>query len=191
MEENDEDLLERYKTGETEALSILIERYRRPLYSFILKMSSSPSDADDVFQEVWLRVIHKAGAYRRDRFRGWVYRITHNLMIDRSRSHRPTVSLNQAGDDVQGGTWIDGLRSKERSPSVAALGNEMAGSIRAAVARLPPEQREVFLLRVENDVPFKDIAKAQGVSINTALARMQYATLKLRKLLHETLKTVG
>jgi RNA polymerase sigma-70 factor (ECF subfamily) len=184
VDENDEDLLDRYKAGDTEALAVLVERYRRPLYSFILRMSSF-SDADEIFQEVWLRVIHKAGAYRRDRFRGWVYRITHNLMIDRARGRQPTISLDQLGDNGQGAPWMEGLQAKERSPSAAAKGTELGRHIRAAVEQLSPEQREVFLLRVENDIPFNEIARVQGVSINTALSRMQYALAKLRKLLHE------
>ena len=185
LDENDEDLIARYAKGETDALSVLFERYRRPLYGFVARMSPSAADADEVFQEVWLRVINKAKTYRKDRFRGWLYRIAHNLMIDRSRCRKPNVSLDAATGDEGTETLVDRVPSKGRSPSDAAEGAELRASIQSAVARLPPEQREVFLLRTEGDVPFKEIAQMQGVSINTALARMQYAISRLRKLLHE------
>lgn len=184
VDDNDEDLIERYVAGETEALSVLVERYRRPLYGFITRMVSSPSEADEVFQEVWLRVINKAGTYRKDRFRGWLYRIAHNLMIDRSRCRKPTVSLDAVTGDESGSTLGDRVPSTERMPSAIVAGTELAERIRAAVDQLAPEQREVFLLRTEGDIPFKEIAVVQGVSINTALARMQYAVNRLRKLLH-------
>ena len=106
-------------------------------------------------------------------------------MIDRSRCRKPNVSLDAATGDEGTETLVDRVPSKGRSPSDAAEGAELRASIQSAVARLPPEQREVFLLRTEGDVPFKEIAQMQGVSINTALARMQYAISRLRKLLHE------
>jgi RNA polymerase sigma-70 factor (ECF subfamily) len=184
VEDSDEDLLDRYKAGDTGALALLVERYRRQLFSFILRLSISPSDADEVFQEVWLRVIRKIDSYRRDSFRGWVYRITHNLAIDHIRLRQKTVSLDVPGGG-HGGIWMESLPGHERSPAAALRGRELEGRIRAAVAQLPLEQREVFLLRMEGDVPFHEIARVQRVSINTALARMHYALGKLRTLLHE------
>ena len=185
MEDSDEDLLDRYKSGDVGALAILVERYRRQLFSFILRMAPSAADADEIFQDVWLRVIRKAGAYRRDCFRGWVYRIAHNLLIDHSRRQKITVDPSVPGDDGQNGTWVDNLPARERSPAAAAQGNEVQARIQLAVSQLSPDQREVFLMRVEGDIPFREIARSQGVSINTALARMHYAVCKLRKLLHE------
>jgi RNA polymerase sigma-70 factor (ECF subfamily) len=190
VEDSDEDLLDRYKSGETDALTLLVERYRRQLFSFILRMSSSAADADEIFQEVWLRVIRKAGSYRRDCFRGWVYRIAHNLLIDHSRRRKMTVVPTMPGDDMPQGLWVDRIPARERSPSDAAQGNEMQVVIGQALSQLSAEQREVFLMRVEGDISFREIARVQGVPINTALARMHYAVCRLRKLLHEERKTM-
>ena len=185
MELTDEELLEQYVSGQTEALAELLERYRRPLFSFILRMVPSSADADEVFQEVWMRVIRKAADSRRDRFKGWVFRIAHNLLIDRARSRRPMASLDEpiGGDTEQ--TLAERVPSGGVAPNMAVEGRDLGRRIQAALAMLPPEQRQVFLLRTEGDVPFKDIARLQRVSINTALARMQYALAKMRQLLEE------
>jgi RNA polymerase sigma-70 factor (ECF subfamily) len=152
-------------------------------------MAVSEHDADEIFQDCWLRVIRKADGYRRDRFRGWVYRIAHNLMIDHVRRRKSTLSMDvPAGGD--GLTLADSLPAPNRSPSDDALGNELAVRIRQAVDRLAPEQREVFLLRTEGEVPFREIARIQRVPVNTALARMQYALQKLRVILHDD-RTTG
>lgn len=190
VDENDEDLLERYVKGDTEALSVLIERYRRPLYGFILRMAASAHEADEIFQEVWLRVIRKASRYRRDRFRGWVYRIAHNLMIDYARRRKPNLSLDMPTGGAEGLTLAESLPSRERSPADEAKGKELERRIRQAVSQLTPEQREVFLLRMEGDVPFREIARIQRVPVNTALARMQYALHKLRAMLREEKQAV-
>jgi RNA polymerase sigma-70 factor (ECF subfamily) len=184
MDENDEALVERYARGETEALGLLFDRYRRPLYSFVLRMSPSREEADEVFQEVWLKVIKHAKSYRKDRFRGWVFRIAHNLMIDRARCRKTDWSLDAPVDEGEDETtWVDRVASTGRSPSATLSAKELAAEIQSAVGQLAPAQREVFMLRVEGNVPFKEIAKIQRVPINTALARMQYAVNRLRRML--------
>ncbi len=190
VEHSDEDLLDRYKSGDTDALTLLVERYRRQLFSFILRMSASAADADEIFQEVWLRIIRKAGSYRRDCFRGWMYKIAHNLLIDHSRRRPMTIVPSMPGEDTQQGFRVDRIPARERSPAADAQGNEMQAVIGQALLKLSAEQREVFLMRVEGDIPFREIARAQGVPINTALARMHYAVCRLRKLLHEERKTM-
>ncbi len=185
MDVSDEELLEQYVAGRTESLSELVERYRRPLYRFILRMVPAPADADEVFQDVWVRVIRKAADYRRNRFRGWVFRITHNLLIDRARGNRHLLSLDETVTGDSEVSRRDQVVASGLPPDAAVAGRDLGARIRAAVARLPPEQREVFLLRVDADVDFKDIARMQKVSINTALARMQYALTKMKVLLND------
>lgn len=177
--DSDAALLAKYRRGELEALEKLVERYRRPLFHFVLGMTGSAQDAEDIFQEVWFRAIRNMGGYRHDRFLGWLLRIARNHIIDRNRRWKRNVSLEIANENgVVLGDTIPG-----KSPSPAALvGNADSGrKIMEAVKALPPEQKEVFLLRVEGEMPFKEIARLQHVSINTALARMQYALAKLRK----------
>lgn len=185
MDRSDEDLLAAYVGGDTEALAVLIERYRRPFYGYLLAMTEAQDDADEIFQETWLRVIRKAHAYRRRNFRGWLFRIGHNVVIDRVRARRNMVSLDQAVSGDSELTMAETVADRGHDAADLAQHRELGRSIEGAVGQLPPKQREVFLLRMQGDVPFRDIARMQKVSINTALARMQYAVHRLRRHLQE------
>ena len=170
-----------YRSGDSGALGALVEHTRRPLFSFILRMMPRGADAEDIFQEVWFKAIRSLDQFKEGSFHSWLFRITHNLLIDRSRRKRPETSLQEErGEDA---TLEDLLADPAPTPVDRAGDQDLGVRIRAAVEKLPPEQREVFLLRTEGDVPFKDIAVIQGVSINTALGRMQYAMHRLRSLL--------
>jgi RNA polymerase sigma-70 factor (ECF subfamily) len=181
MEATDQELVNQYRRGHVEALDVLIERYRRLLFGFILSRTSGTGDADEVFQETWFRVIRKIGSYRERNFRGWLVRIARNIIIDRARRRKPDVSLD--AEPTGGRTLADVIPGNDPGPRRRIEANDLGKAIAAAVAGLPDEQQEVFLMRVEADLSFKEIAKAQRVSINTALARMQYALAKLRPLL--------
>ncbi len=179
---SDSEAIERYLQGDAEALSELVERYRRPLFGFILRMTRKNEDAEEIFQEVWLKAINNLARYRNDRFLSWLFRITHNLVIDRARRRKPEVSM----DDEETTDRLAYHAGRESaSPADALQELDMHGRIRTAVGLLPADQREVFLMRMEADLPFKDIARIQQTSINTALARMSYALDKLRKTLAE------
>lgn len=182
-------LLKAYRRGETEALGRLVELYRKPLHAFIYRMVNSVHDTEEIFQEVWFRAIKNLDRYEDQRLLSWLFRIAHNLVIDRSRRARPTIDLSSGAEE--GRALEDRLASPKLGPEQEAAGRELGGRIAEAVARLPEEQREVFLLRSEGDVPFKDIAKMQGTSINTALARMHYAVRKLRAELQADYDALG
>jgi RNA polymerase sigma-70 factor (ECF subfamily) len=183
MEHTDKDLIARYRDGDTDALGELVERYRRQLFGYILNMTGGSTDADEVFQEVWFRAIRRLPRYRHGNFPGWLMRIARNFVIDRARQRKPVRSLDETRAD--GDAWVDRVADPAPGPGHAAEDRELGAQIRSAVAQLPAEQREVFVLRVQSGLPFKEIAALQGVSINTALARMQYALSKLRKELRE------
>jgi RNA polymerase sigma-70 factor (ECF subfamily) len=143
-------------------------------------MTEGRGDADDVFQEAWFRVIRKHRSYRAGNFRGWLARITHNLIVDRARKRKPDFSLDaSAGEGRETRPAQDGQPEPGRAMAARELGQRIA----AAVRSLSPEQREVFLMRSQMELSFKEIARIQSVSINTALARMHYAVGKLRGLL--------
>ncbi len=172
-------LLAAYRAGDKGALGLFVTRYERPLYAFILRMSS-PSDADDLYQETWIRAIRALGTFDDRKPLSWLFRIARNLMVDRARRARRWVPLdNDSGED----RWP----SNTPSPAEVVTGLDMTERIRESVALLPHEQREVFLMRTEGGLPFKEIARLQKVSINTALARMQYALEKLRGRLKDLL----
>lgn len=176
--------LAEYRAGDSDALGRVVEHVKRPLFGFILKMANNPGVAEDVFQEVWFKAIRNLDQYRDKRFLSWLFRIAHNLLIDRIRREKPIVDLHSPENEGE-----DPLESRIASPGLdpasVTQANDLGSRIRKAVGSLPEEQKEVFLLRMEGDIPFKDIAGIQGCSINTALARMRYALEKLRNILKD------
>lgn len=162
-----------YRRGNVDALGRLVEHTRRPLFGFILRMMEGHTDAEEIFQEVWIRAIRHIDQFHDRSFLSWLFRIAHNLVIDRARRAKPMVDIDSEAV---------GNRVADRAPSPDGLtaGKDMGKRIADAVSKLPVEQREVFLMRTEGDIPFKEIAKIQGTSINTALGRMQYALNRLR-----------
>ncbi|MBU0678272.1 MAG: sigma-70 family RNA polymerase sigma factor [Verrucomicrobia bacterium] len=183
MEHPEKEWIARYRGGDVEALGRLVEHYRRPLFGFILRMTEGRGDAEEIFQEVWVRALRNLHTYRHKSFLSWLFRIAHNLVIDQARKKKPAMSLQDENEEGQ--RFEEKVASPSLGPALESGGRELGGKIGRAVSMLPPEQREVFMMRMEGGVPFREIAKIQGTSINTALARMQYALAKLR----ETLKT--
>ena len=185
LEPSDDELLAHYRQGFREALDTLVGRHKRALYGFIANMTGGRDDADDIFQETWFRAIRNLPSYRKENFRSWLFRIGHNLMIDRIRTRRKLVSLDEprTGDDGEGGSLADSIPAAGPGPDGEAATREWQQKVQVAVARLPAEQRAVFLMRLQDGMPFREIAQVQGVSMGTVLARMRYAVKKLRQLL--------
>ena len=173
---DDNERLARYRQGDVHALEKLVEKYRRPLFGFILKMTDAQGDADEIFQETWIRAIRGVHRYRGDKLLSWLFRIARNLVIDRHRRRKPTEELVEDSDAYQHPAYGHPCAS----PDADACNKDLRETLDAAVSALPDAQREVFLMRMEADMPFKDIARIQHTSINTALARMRYAIGKLR-----------
>ncbi len=189
MERTDGELLDAYRAGDVAALEEMVQRYRRPLFGYILNMIGQTEEADEVFQEVWFRAIRNLGRYREQNFPGWLMRIAHNLVIDRGRRKKPDLSLDaETADDHP---LIEQIADKGRDPAANLAASDVGRWIGEAVALLPEEQKAVFLMRVEAGLSFKEIAKVQKVSINTALARMQYALAKLRPMLTDHYAALG
>ncbi|MDF3128054.1 sigma-70 family RNA polymerase sigma factor [Kiritimatiellaeota bacterium B1221] len=184
-EHNLETLLQHYREGDQAALGRIVDQTRVPLYRFIYGLVRDPHVAEDVFQDVWIRAIKGLHRYQSDRLLAWLFRIARNRVIDLSRKRKPDYSLQQpvASPEQSGSTLETFIPHKDRGPGQHTQNHELALRIQDAVDKLPLEQREVYLMRTEADLPFKVIAQTQNVSINTALARMQYALRSLRELL--------
>lgn len=187
MHDKDYELLLQYRRGNIKALEILIEKYRKPLYAYIHNMQSG-QDADEIFQEVWLKIIRKPSMYSKKNFFGWIITIAHNLIIDKVRHSKLETSLD--AENNQNVSMLDVIPAHCDDPRRSLELKEIEIRIREVIASLPSEQREVFLLRVQANMPFREIARIQKVPISTVLARMQYALEKLRGLLEEDYQAI-
>jgi RNA polymerase sigma-70 factor (ECF subfamily) len=179
-----------FKSGDARAFRVLVQRHRGPVFNFILRYAGHRQRAEDLLQEVWLKVVRGSGEYEpKARFTTWVYTIARNLCVDSARkeTYRQADSLDQSsrdGDDERTlGEKIadDGTAGPERGAHNARL----RPLLTKALASLPEEQREVFLLREYHGVSFKEIADVTGVNENTVKSRMRYALEGLKKRLSE------
>jgi RNA polymerase sigma-70 factor (ECF subfamily) len=188
MDQSDGQLLALYRRGDAEALDVLVRRYKKQLFAFIINMMAGGNDADEIFQEVWFKAIRKISQYREKNFLAWLIRIARNTIIDRWRAGRKFVTQSEKADDglTLAERVADGSPGPEQRVSARDLGRRIAG----AIMLLPIEQREVVTMRVYSELQFKEIARIQGVSINTALARMQYGLAKLRESLQDEYTTL-
>ena len=182
---SDQMLLKHYLSGERNAISKLIERHSRRVRDYINMLVKDRDVAEDIFQETFIKVVRviDEGRYTDNgKFLSWVLRIAHNQVIDHFRARRQdkSVSESEAGYDVLGS-----LRFAERTVEDEMVGAQIERDVRALVELLPPEQREVVLMRYFSGLSFKEIAEHTDVSINTALGRMRYALINLRKLIKE------
>ena len=186
MDQTDIECIEAYLGGDADALAPMVEKYKRPLYSFILKMTEGREDTDEIFQETWFRALKNIHKFRHKNFLNWLFRIAHNLVIDRARRNKRNVSMQSTSrGDEEGNTLEDHLAAPGITPAEEVGGIGLGKNIERAVETLSPEQKEVFLMRMYANASFKEIAKIQNCSINTCLARMQYALTKLRSMLKE------
>jgi RNA polymerase sigma-70 factor (ECF subfamily) len=185
-DETDEQLMRRFQRGDAGAFEVLVRRHRSPVFSFLLRLTGDRARAEDLCQEAFLRAIRGADGWEpRARFTGWLYRIARNLVLDEARrdEHRRAGPLDPPG----GGSPPRDPPAAGPGPDEAAAAAELRPRLEAALASLPVEQREVFLLREHSGLSFPEIAEATGVNENTVKSRMRYALLALR----ERLATLG
>ena len=182
---NDQELVQAYIKGDQSAIEILINRHRSKVYTYILLTIKNQPLAEDLFQETFIKVIQslRGGKYRDNgRFLSWVIRIAHNLIIDHFRKEKQMNSISN--DDSE----VDLFNSKKLSDSnieEIIVNSQIKAEIRSLINELPDDQREVVLLRHYGGLSFKEIADQTDVSINTALGRMRYALINLRKFIKE------
>ena len=163
-------------------MDTLVKRYQRPLFSFLMRKTGSQSDADDLFQEVWIRIIRNADRFEDKSFRAWMNTISRNVLTDFYRKKKPSVSLD-AVEDEDSEPMVDRLESKEISPIRSVEFDEMSRKVLEAVEELPDIQKEVLRLKHVNGLSFSEIAAKLKIPLNTALGRMHDAMEKIRKVM--------
>ena len=186
----DHQLVSEYVGGNERAFELLVKRHQQKVFGFIIKKVRNEDVANDIFQETFVKVIHtlKSGRYNEEgKFIQWVMRIAHNLVIDHFRKEKrmPTVRPN---DEFN---VFDILNDGERNAEEMEVFQQILADARKLIDHLPSEQRVVLNMRIYEGMSFKDIAEKTDVSINTALGRMRYALINLRKLIerHEIILT--
>ncbi|MEK7256367.1 MAG: sigma-70 family RNA polymerase sigma factor [Bacteroidota bacterium] len=178
---NDHELIAHYLDGNERAFQELLNRYQQKIYTSIYLFVKDDNLAQDIFQEVFIKIINtlRSGKYNHEgKFGQWALRISYNLCVDyfRRGKRRPHVHNNDSFD------IFDILHSKEDNAEQIIMRSQTHQRIRNLVDALPPEQREVVILRHYADMSFKEIAALTRVSINTALGRMRYALINIRKM---------
>jgi len=184
FQQNDEQLVTSYIAGSELALEELVARYQQKVFSYIIMVVRNKELAEDLFQDTFIKVINtlRSGNYREEgKFSQWIMRISRNLIIDHFRKNQKMSFVeNNYGNDI-----FDGFSEPSMSIEQVIITQQIHESLRDLVTLLPEEQREVLRMRLYQDMSFKEIAEQTNVSINTALGRMRYAILNLRKLAEE------
>ncbi len=181
----DHELIHEFVNGRSSSIEVLIHRHKNRVYTYILLLVKNEQLAEDIFQDTFIKVIHslKEGKYKdTGRFVAWVIRIAHNLVIDHFRKEKQisTISNDRCDLDI-----FNNKKLTDKNIEDDLISDQICEYLRILVERLPEDQREVVLLRHYGDLSFKEIASQTNVSINTALGRMRYALINLRKLIKE------
>jgi RNA polymerase sigma-70 factor (ECF subfamily) len=180
MEASDESLMLAYAGGNAAAFDTLYSRHKGPLFRFVLRSVKGRGEAEEIFQDVWMRAVEARARYEpRAKFSTWLYTIAHNRLVDHWRAKGLTlVPIEGDGDD---GPAIDPPAGPSAEPHRRAEGRQTVGRLLEALAALPAAQREAFLLHEESGLSIAEIAAATGTGEETAKSRLRYAMNKLRE----------
>ena len=182
---NDQELVSLFMNGHEPALSTLIKRHKRKVYSYIYLMVKNRDVAEDLFQDVFMKIIRtlKSGKYNEEgKFLPWLMRISHNLVIDYFRNNKRMMMSDHQKESGEY-SLFDIIKCESDNMEVSMIKGQITSDVRKLVEQLPEEQKEIVLMRHFNDMSFKEIAELTNVSINTALGRMRYALINLRKMI--------
>ena len=177
-------LVKSYIDGNEQSLSILINRHQSKIYAFIYSKLSDRDLADDVFQDTFIKVIKtlKSKLYNEEgKFLSWVMRIAHNLIIDHYRKNKRMPLLRETEEF----SIFSLISDKSLNVEQALISYQVESDVQKIIEALPSDQKEVVMLRIYQDLSFKEISDLTGVSINTALGRMRYALQNLRKVIEQ------
>jgi RNA polymerase sigma factor (sigma-70 family) len=180
----DSKLVSDYINGDEKSIEILIKRHKQRIYNFIFSKVLDRDITEDVFQDTFIKVIKtlKKGSYNEEgKFLPWVMRIAHNLVIDHfRRSNRMPTFKNTDEFDI-----FSVLGDGELNVEKQLIKEQILSDLRRLIEELPEDQKEVLIMRMYKDMSFKEIAESTGVSINTALGRMRYSLINMRKLIEK------
>jgi RNA polymerase sigma-70 factor, ECF subfamily len=174
--------MRRYCDGDEQAFAQLVERHYGGLYHYVHRYFNGRGDAEDLVQDIFLKVVRAAHTYRvKARFTTWVYRIAHNACADHYRkvSKFVVVSMDENHGNEESLTLKDKLPDTSAPSSRGVLSGELQAILKDAIANLPEKQREIFVLREEMGLPFNEVARVAGCNVNTAKSRMRYALERL------------
>ena len=180
---SDHELVELYEQGIDRAFDVLLERNQEALFAYIMRLTQDVDQANDVFQETFMKAIVciRSHQYKTTgKFSAWLMRIAHNLVIDSVRNNR---NMPQYDGDMQNNVLYNNVRLSQECCEEDMLRQADLTTLEKMIGMLPPVQQEIVHLRFYEDLSFKEIAQITNVSINTALGRMRYATLNLRKMI--------
>lgn len=178
---DDSILVKNYIAGEEKALEVLINRHNQRISSFIYSKVMDRDVAEDIFQDTFIKVIKtlKRGSYSEEgKFLPWVMRIAHNLIIDHFRKNKRMPKF-EGSDDFN---IFSVIRDEKLNAEKQIIKDQIDSDLTLLIDELPEDQKEVLMMRIYKDMSFKEISENTGVSINTALGRMRYALINLRKI---------
>lgn len=178
---SDDELMGAYLAGENRAMEALYLRHKSSVYSWLAGMFSA-ADADDLYQEAWLRIVRSASSFKGTGFRPWLWRIVRNLAISVMRKKRPGLYLDEPSCENGDESVLDGIADDGALPANVPV--ELAEDrerLRAAVAALPPRRREILLLRIDAEMTFAEIAEMLEIPIGTVLGAMHRAIASLKE----------
>src|SRR4051812_17418961 len=183
----DKELLAKFQQGDASAFNPLLTRHRAPIYTFLVRMIGDRERAEDLAQDTFLRIVKGAQAWQqRSRFQSWMYAIARNLCADLARRDRFRKTESLDAEPAGGGATIaDGLADPGPAPDRAAERERLRPILENALLSLPVDQREIFILREQAGLPFREIAEIVSANENTVKSRMRYALAALRKALAE------
>ena len=180
-ERSDEQLMESYASGDMAAFEQLYQRYRTPLYRYVIRQVRDDATANDLYQGIWEKVIRGRESFRpASPFRAWMFRIAHNHVMDYFRRLRPQSELP-----------VESLESEASGPEQQLVEDGRGDRLAAAIAGLPPAQRDVLLLKMESALDLSAIARVCGINTETAKSRLRYAVNRLKKTLEDGNERTG
>lgn len=185
VNDSDDFLIKQFRKGNSKCFDQLLERYKQRVFSYIFQMVKDHDNANDIFQEVFIKVIKslKKDTYNHEgKLLSWILRIAHNQVIDYFRKNSKMPIAGRSSNTNEDFDIFDHIKLEEKSAEDVMIDQQITEDIRLLIEELPMEQMEVVKMRYFLQMSFKDISEKTGVSINTSLGRMRYALINLRKL---------